>query len=58
MLRAFLTSYFFRQCEKPEVIFYKALRIVLTNPGLRVLELIFNSPLFVEQQCNQQLAEQ
>jgi hypothetical protein len=36
MFRAFLMGYFLMQCETPESRFYKALRIVVRNPG-RVL---------------------
>gem|GEM_PF-4740932 len=34
MFRAFLMGYFLMQCETPESRFYKALRIVVRNPGL------------------------
>jgi hypothetical protein len=33
MFRAFLKGYFLMQCEKPESRFYKALKIVVRNPG-------------------------
>jgi hypothetical protein len=33
MFRAFLMGYFLMQCETPKSRFYKALRIVVRNPG-------------------------
>jgi hypothetical protein len=40
MFRAFLMGYFLMQCETPESRFYKALRIVVRNPGLKMERLI------------------
>jgi hypothetical protein len=39
MFRAFLMGYFLMQCEIPESRFYKALRIVVRNPGGRILSI-------------------
>lgn len=42
MLQAFLMGYFLMQCENLESRFYKALKIVLRNPGKAYLTELIN----------------